>query len=149
MFNAIVIEKDDAGYRAGLTPLEDAQLPSGDVLVRVDYSTLNYKDGLAITGQGPVVRQFPMVPGIDLAGTVEHSRHAGFRVGDRVLLNGWGRRRKALGRTGAKSPRERRLADPAAGRARCPGGHGVRHGGLYRHVVGIGVTAPRYHAGQR
>ncbi|MEN3259553.1 MDR family oxidoreductase [Sodalis endosymbiont of Spalangia cameroni] len=90
MFNAIVIEKDDAGYRAGLTPLEDAQLPSGDVLVRVDYSTLNYKDGLAITGQGPVVRQFPMVPGIDLAGTVEHSRHAGFRVGDRVLLNGWG-----------------------------------------------------------
>lgn len=90
MFNAIVIEKDDAGNRAGLTPLEEAQLPPGDVLVRVDYSTLNYKDGLAITGQGPVVRQFPMVPGIDLAGTVEHSRHAGFRVGDRVLLNGWG-----------------------------------------------------------
>lgn len=90
MFNAIVIEKDDAGYRAGLTPLEDAQLPPGDVLVWVDYSTLNYKDGLAITGQGQVVRQFPMVPDIDLAGTVEHSRHAGFRVGDRVLLNGWG-----------------------------------------------------------
>ncbi|WP_025244967.1 alcohol dehydrogenase catalytic domain-containing protein [Candidatus Sodalis pierantonius] len=90
MFNAIVIEKDDAGYRAGLTPLEEAQLPPGDVLVRVDYFTLNYKDGLAITGQGSVVRQFPMVPGIDLAGTVEHSRHAGFRVGDRVLLNGWG-----------------------------------------------------------
>lgn len=90
MFNAIVIDKDDAGYRAALTTLEEEQLPPGDVLVRVEYSTLNYKDGLAITGQGPVVRHFPMVPGIDLAGTVEHSRHAGFRAGDRVVLNGWG-----------------------------------------------------------
>ncbi len=90
MFNAIVIDKDDAGYRAALTTLEEEQLPPGDVLVRVEYSTLNYKDGLAITGQGPVVRHFPMVPGIDLAGTVEHSHHAGFRAGDRVVLNGWG-----------------------------------------------------------
>ncbi|MDD3676952.1 MDR family oxidoreductase [Thauera propionica] len=90
MFKAVLIEKDDAGYRAGLCELDDAALPEGDVTVRVEYSTLNYKDGLAITGKGPVVRKFPMVPGIDLAGTVEASSHPGIAVGDRVLLNGWG-----------------------------------------------------------
>jgi len=90
MFKAILIEKDDAGYRAGLTELDDAQLPEGEVTVRVEYSTLNYKDALAITGKGPVVRRFPMVPGIDLAGTVEASDSASFKPGDRVLLNGWG-----------------------------------------------------------
>jgi acrylyl-CoA reductase (NADPH) len=90
MFKAVLIEKDDAGYRAGLCELDDAALPEGDVTVRVEYSTLNYKDGLAITGRGPVVRKFPMVPGIDLAGTVEASSHPGIAVGDRVLLNGWG-----------------------------------------------------------
>lgn len=90
MFNAVLIEKDDAGYRASLRELDDATLPEGDVTVKVEYSTLNYKDGLAITGKGPVVRKFPMVPGIDLAGTVEASSHPGIAVGDRVLLNGWG-----------------------------------------------------------
>ncbi len=89
MFNAIVIEKDDQGYRAGIQSLDEAQLPAGDVQVRVQYSTLNYKDGLAITGKGPVVRSFPMVPGIDLAGTVETSSHPDFHRGDAVLLNGW------------------------------------------------------------
>jgi acrylyl-CoA reductase (NADPH) len=90
MFKAVLIEKDEAGYRAGVTELDDAALPEGDVTVRVHYSTLNYKDGLAITGKGPVVRKFPMVPGIDLAGTVEASRHPGIAVGDVVVLNGWG-----------------------------------------------------------
>ncbi|WP_136254618.1 acrylyl-CoA reductase (NADPH) [Onishia niordana] len=90
MFKAILIEKDDAGYRAGLTELNDSQLPDGEVTVRVEYSTLNYKDALAITGKGPVVRRFPMVPGIDLAGTVESSDSDRFQAGDRVLLNGWG-----------------------------------------------------------
>lgn len=90
MFKAILIEKDDAGYRAELTELDDAQLPEGEVTVRVEYSTLNYKDALAITGKGPVVRRFPMVPGIDLAGTVEASDSPSFKPGDRVLLNGWG-----------------------------------------------------------
>ena len=90
MFKAILIEKDDAGYRAGVTELTDDRLPEGDVTVRVDFSTLNYKDGLAITGKGPVVRSFPMVPGIDLAGTVEVSSHAGYKPGDQVVLNGWG-----------------------------------------------------------
>ncbi|MBC2657858.1 oxidoreductase [Pseudomonas sp. MSSRFD41] len=90
MFNAIVIDKDTAGYRADMTRLEEARLPAGEVSVQVAYSTLNYKDGLAITGKSPVVRQFPMVPGIDLAGTVESSSHSRFRAGDQVLLNGWG-----------------------------------------------------------
>lgn len=90
MFNAIVINKDDSGYRASVQPLNDDQLPEGDVTVRVAYSTLNFKDGLAITGSSPVVRKFPMVPGIDLAGTVETSAHPDYKVGDQVLLNGWG-----------------------------------------------------------
>ncbi len=90
MFKGILIEKDESGYRAALKDIEEAQLPEGDVTVRVSHSTLNYKDGLAITGKAPVVRKFPMVPGIDLAGTVEHSEHPHYKVGDAVLLNGWG-----------------------------------------------------------
>ncbi|MDO9013636.1 MAG: MDR family oxidoreductase [Polynucleobacter sp.] len=90
MFKAIVINKDDKGYRAELGQLEESALPAGDVRVRVQYSTLNYKDGLAITGKGPVVRSFPMVPGIDFAGEVLESASPEFKVGDAVLLNGWG-----------------------------------------------------------
>src|SRR6202789_354669 len=90
MFKAILIERDERPYRAGLTELNEARLPAGDVTVRVDYSTLNYKDALAITGKAPVVRQFPMVPGIDLAGSVQESENPSCRVGDRVVLNGWG-----------------------------------------------------------
>lgn len=90
MFNGILITKDEAGYRAAVTKLDEAQLPAGDVTVRVSHSTLNYKDGLAITGKGPVVRSFPMVPGIDLVGIVEESANPAYRAGDAVLLNGWG-----------------------------------------------------------
>lgn len=90
MFNAIVINKDDAGYRTELTSVDEAQLPDGDVTVDVVYSGLNYKDGLAITGKGPVVRRFPMVPGIDLVGTVRDSAHPDYQAGDSVILNGWG-----------------------------------------------------------
>ncbi|XHO60343.1 hypothetical protein BCC0191_003464 [Burkholderia ambifaria] len=90
MFQGIVIDKDETGQHARLQTLDDAQLPAGNVTIRVGYSTLNYKDGLAITGKSPVVRKFPMVPGIDLVGEVEHSTHPDYRVGDRVVLNGWG-----------------------------------------------------------
>jgi len=90
MFEGILITKDDAGYRAQLQSIDEAQLPEGDVTVQVAWSTLNYKDGLAITGQSPVVRRFPMVPGIDFAGTVTASSHAHWKVGDQVVLNGWG-----------------------------------------------------------
>ncbi|BDB19894.1 alcohol dehydrogenase [Pseudomonas sp. CYM-20-01] len=90
MFHGILIEKNDTSSLVKLASLDEAQLPDGNVTVRVAYSTLNYKDALAITGQGPVVRKFPMVPGIDLVGTVEESSHPDFKVGDNVLLNGWG-----------------------------------------------------------
>ena len=90
MFNAILVEKDNEASRARLASLDESQLPDGNVLVDVEYSTLNYKDGLAITGRGPVVRRFPMVPGIDFAGTVVASAHPGHPVGERVVLNGWG-----------------------------------------------------------
>lgn len=90
MFNAIVIEKTDDGQDVAVTALEKEALPEGDVLVKVDYSTVNYKDGLAMTGASPVVRSFPMVPGIDLAGVVEQSSDDRWQPGDKVVLNGWG-----------------------------------------------------------
>ena len=90
MFRGILITKDDAGYKAQLQNIDDAVLPEGDVTVSVEWSTLNYKDGLAITGKSPVVRRFPMVPGIDFAGTVTVSSHPAWKTGDRVVLNGWG-----------------------------------------------------------
>jgi len=90
MFKAILVNKDDQGYRAELAQVDESSLPEGDVRVKVLYSTLNYKDGLAITGKGPVVRSFPMVPGIDFAGEVLESSSPDFKVGDLVLLNGWG-----------------------------------------------------------
>ncbi|MGA8055244.1 MAG: alcohol dehydrogenase catalytic domain-containing protein, partial [Burkholderiales bacterium] len=90
MFQGILITKGEAGYQVRLQAIDESALPEGDVTVRIDWSTLNYKDGLAITGKSPVVRRFPMVPGIDFAGTVTESSHPAWKVGDRVVLNGWG-----------------------------------------------------------
>ena len=90
MYKALLIEKDGAGYRAGIRELDDDNLPEGDVTVRIAYSTLNYKDALAITGKSPIVRKFPLVAGIDFAGTVEASSHPAWKAGDTVVLNGWG-----------------------------------------------------------
>jgi acrylyl-CoA reductase (NADPH) len=90
MFSAIVIDKTEAGQTVAVAQIDEARLPEGDVTIDVAYSTLNYKDGLAITGKSPVVRKFPMVPGIDLAGTVRESRHDRWKAGDQVVLNGWG-----------------------------------------------------------
>ena len=90
MFKSLQLNKTDAGFSAAITDTDDAQLPAGDVLVRVEYSTLNYKDGLAITNTGPVVRNWPMVAGVDGAGTVLESSHAGWAPGDRFVHNGWG-----------------------------------------------------------
>ena len=90
MYRALQINKDDAGYRCELKELDESALPDGDVTVQVAWSTLNYKDGLAITGKGPVVRKFPLTPGIDMAGTVLESAHPCWKPGDKVVLNGWG-----------------------------------------------------------
>jgi acrylyl-CoA reductase (NADPH) len=89
-FKAIVIEKSDGGQKASLTDFDEADLMAGDVTVRIEWSTVNYKDGLAVTGKAPVVRRFPMIAGIDFAGTVESSSHQRWKPGDRVILNGWG-----------------------------------------------------------
>ena len=90
MFKALLLEKTDAGFSARVQPVDEARLPAGDVLVQVECSTLNYKDGLAITNKAPVVRQWPMVAGVDGAGTVLESQHPAWKPGDRFVLNGWG-----------------------------------------------------------
>ena len=90
MFKAILIDKQDGAQSVAVVDLDDSKLPDAPITVRVEYSTINYKDGLAITGKSPVVRKFPMVPGVDLAGAVEASTSEAWRPGERVLLNGWG-----------------------------------------------------------
>src|ERR1700676_849657 len=89
-FKAIRIDKAEKGTTAALTEFDEAELMDGDVTVRVEWSTLNYKDGLAVTGKAPVVRRFPMIAGIDLAGTVEQSSHPQWKPGDKVICTGWG-----------------------------------------------------------
>ncbi len=89
-FKAIVIDKTEGGQTVRLTDFDEKDLMDGDVTVAVEWSTLNYKDGLALTGKSPVVRRFPMIAGIDFAGTVETSSHPAWKAGDRVILNGWG-----------------------------------------------------------
>src|SRR5215218_2069950 len=96
-FKAIVIEKTDSGQKAALTEFDDKDLMEGDVTVRVEWSTVNYKDGLAITGKAPVVRRFPMIAGIDLAGSVEQSSHPQWKPGDKVICDGWGMGETHLG----------------------------------------------------
>ncbi|MBL8315537.1 MAG: oxidoreductase [Rubrivivax sp.] len=90
MFKALLLEKDEAGFHASVSTLDETRLPEGDVLVQPEYSTLNFKDGLALTNRSPVVRAWPMVPGIDGAGTVLQSQHPDWKPGDRFVHNGWG-----------------------------------------------------------
>src|SRR6266545_2861425 len=89
-FKAIVVEKSDGGQKVSLTDFDDKDLMEGDVTFAVEWSTVNYKDGLAVTGKAPVVRRFPMIAGIDGVGTVESSSHPDWAAGDKVILNGWG-----------------------------------------------------------
>ena len=90
MFNGLIAMQSDTGQAVSLEALELTDLPDNDVLIRVDYSTVNYKDGLALTGTRPIIRSYPLVPGIDLAGVIESSRDDRWQVGDRVVVNGWG-----------------------------------------------------------
>ncbi len=102
-FKAIRIEKADKGQSVALADFDEKDLMDGDVTVRVEWSTVNYKDGLALTGKAPVVRRFPMIPGIDLAGTVEGSANPQWKPGDKVILNGWGLGETHLGAYGQKA----------------------------------------------
>jgi acrylyl-CoA reductase (NADPH) len=96
-FRAIRVDKAEKGTTVALTQFDEADLMDGDVTVRVEWSTLNYKDGLAVTGKAPVVRRFPMIAGIDFAGTVEQSSHPQWKAGDKVICNGWGMGETHLG----------------------------------------------------
>ncbi len=103
-FKAIRIDKAEKGQTVRLVDdFDESELMDGDVTVRVEWSTVNYKDGLAITGKAPVVRRFPMIPGIDFAGSVESSSHPDWKIGDRVILNGWGVGEGHLGAYAAKA----------------------------------------------
>ena len=114
-FKAIVIRKSDGGQTAALSDFDESDLMEGDVTFRVEWSTVNYKDGLAITGKAPVVRRFPMIAGIDAAGTVETSSHPEWKAGDKVILNGWGCGETHLGGYAEKDALQGRLAgSPAA-----------------------------------
>ncbi len=149
-FKAMVVEKTDSGTKAALADFDEANLMDGDVTVRVEYSTVNYKDGLAITGKAPVVRRFPMIAGVDFAGTVESSSHAAWKPGDKVILNGWG-------------PEARPISAPMREKARVKGdwlvrlparheharGHGHWHSRLYGDAVGDGAGEAWPHAGER
>lgn len=96
-FKALRIDKAEKGTTAQIAQFDEAELMDGDVTVRVEWSTLNYKDGLALTGKAPVVRRFPMIAGIDFAGTVEQSSHPAWKAGDKVVCNGWGMGETHLG----------------------------------------------------
>jgi acrylyl-CoA reductase (NADPH) len=102
-FKAILIEKANGGQKVGVVDFDEKDLMDGDVTVRVEWSTLNYKDGLALTGKAPVVRRFPMIPGVDLVGTVEASASSAWKRGDRVILNGWGLGETHLGAYAGKA----------------------------------------------
>ena len=102
-FKAIRIDKAEKGTTVALTQFDEAELMEGDVTVAVEWSTLNYKDGLAVTGKAPVVRRFPMIAGIDFAGTVEQSSHPQWKAGDKVVCNGWGMGETHLGAYAGKA----------------------------------------------
>ena len=90
MFKALILNQEERNTIAAVTEIDESQLPEGNVKIDVSYSSLNYKDGLAITGKGRIVRNFPMIPGVDLAGVVSHSDDARYKAGDEVVLTGWG-----------------------------------------------------------
>jgi acrylyl-CoA reductase (NADPH) len=148
-FKAILISRgEDKKQSVAVTELTDADLMDGDVTVAVEWTTVNYKDGLAITGKAPVVRRFPLVPGVDFAGTVISSSNPDWERGDKVILNGWG-----VGEThfGAYAGRARVKGDwlvplPDNLTTRQAMAIGT---GLYGDAVGDGAGAARHHAGPR
>jgi acrylyl-CoA reductase (NADPH) len=136
-FRALLVEKDDAGQtRASVQDIDDARLPEGNVTLAVEYSSLNYKDGLCIGPGGGLVRAYPHVPGIDMAGRVEASKDARYKPGDRVVMTGWrvgevrwggfATRARVNGAGGSRADRGRRPGSGDRGRGRRGiGGHGA------------------------
>src|SRR5574337_349345 len=148
MFKAIYLTQQDKTTHAEFAELDEAQLPEGDVDVRVEYSTLNYKDALAITGRGAIVRSWPMVPGIDLAGVVEKSAHDDWKPGQRVVVTGWGLGETRWGGLAQKARLEAGwlLRLPEAYTTRQAMAH--RHCRLHRCPVRDGLATPWPPAGR-
>ena len=141
MFNAILIDKSAQQYHCQLTTLTESDLPQGDVLVEVLYSTINYKDALAITGKSPVVRQFPMIPGIDFVARVADSQHPDYQSGQLVILNGWGVGEKHWGGLAQKARVNGDWLVPLP-QAFSPKTAMARYCGLHRDAVCYGLRAP-------
>ena len=148
-FKAIVVEKADKGQTVSLTEFDEANLMDGDVTVRIGWSTINYKDGLAITGKAPVVRRFPMIPGIDFAGEVEASSHPDWKPGDKVILNGWGIGETHLGAYAEKARVKGQWLVRLPAEHERARGDGDRHRGLHRDAGGDGAGAARPQARPR
>ncbi len=142
-FKAILIEKADSGQKVGLVDFDEAQLMEGDVTVRVEWSTVNYKDGLALTGKAPVVRRWPMIPGIDFAGTVERSSHKEFKPGDAVVLNGFGLGETHLGGYAEVARVKGEWLVPLPKGIERQGSDGNRHRRIYGDARGDGARAAR------
>ena len=142
-FKAVRADKTDAGQDVRFVEMEESELMDGDVTVRVTHSTVNYKDGLALSGKSSIIRRFPMVLGVDLAGVVETSSHSGFSPGDEVILNGYGLSETHFGGYAEKARVKRRLAGQAARWPQPGGGDGDRNGRLYRDAGGDGARATR------
>ncbi len=131
-FRALVLEQSDDGVSSSLQELDDDRLPDGAVTVGVEYSSLNYKDGMILRGQGRLVREYPHVPGIDLAGVVEASNDDAFAPGDRVVLTGWRVGEAHWGGYATRAARRAAVAHAAAGDAHDRGGDARRDRGLHR-----------------
>ena len=148
-FKAIRIDKADKGTTAALTQFDEADLMDGDVTVRVEWSTLNYKDGLAVTGKAPVVRRFPMIAGIDFAGTVEQSSHPQWKAGDKVICTGWGMGETHLGAYAEKARVKGDWLVRVAARTVGARRDGDRHRRLHRDARGAGAGEAGTDASER
>ena len=148
-FKAIVVDKTDSGQSVALTDFDEADLMEGNVVLRPEWSTVNYKDGLAVTNKAPVVRRFPMIAGVDGAGTVETSTHPDWKSGDKVILERLGLRRDPSRSLCAEGARQRRLADLAPHEVFRPRRDGDRNRRRYRDARRHGARARRGHAGSR
>ncbi len=143
MFKALMLEEKDGKVTSSIQQVDEARLPEGDVTVAVNHSTLNYKDGLILLGQGRLVRQYPHIPGVDFAGTVLDSAHKDFTAGRCRGAHRLAGRRGALGRLCREGAGQRRLAGEDSEPPRCAPRHGDRHRGVHRDAGGDGDRGAR------
>ena len=146
-FRALWITNDNGQFQASFRDIPVSDLPAGDVLIRVEYSTLNYKDGLALTGKPGVVRKHPMIPGIDLAGEVVESKSPDFRPGDRIVVTGCGLSETVWGGYGTMARMPAEFVVPDTRGLDYQAGDGRRHGRFYRYAIRSGARGQGIPAG--